>query len=184
MAPHSSTLAWNIPWMEEPGRLQSMGSLRVGHDWATSLSLFTSCIGEGNGNPLQCSCLENPRDSGAWWAAIYGVAQSQTWLKRLSSSSSEVKNLKRRGRNKIFMSQRSWFLPKGSKRPRITSFCSKVQSLVCLFSFLKKNKKIKNINCHLKNLEAFKTFSFFPKRLENLARKPLYHCKNKWEDCA
>ena len=47
-----------------------------------------SCIGEGNGNPLQCSCLENPRDGGAWWAAIYGVAQSQTRLKRLSSSSS------------------------------------------------------------------------------------------------
>ena len=46
-----------------------------------------SCIGEGNGNPLQCSCLENPRDGGAWWAAIYGVAQSQTWLKRLRSSS-------------------------------------------------------------------------------------------------
>ena len=49
-----------------------------------------SFIGEGNGNPLQCSCLENPRDGGAWWAAVYGVAQSQTWLKRLSSSSSIV----------------------------------------------------------------------------------------------
>ena len=47
-----------------------------------------SCIGEGNGNPLQCSCLENPRDGGAWWAAIYGVPQSRTWLKWLSSSSS------------------------------------------------------------------------------------------------
>ena len=47
-----------------------------------------SCLGEGNGNPLQCSCLENPRDGAAWWAAVYGVAQSQTWLKRLSSSSS------------------------------------------------------------------------------------------------
>ena len=45
------------------------------------------CIGEGNGNPLQCSCLENPRDGGAWWAALYGVTQSQTWLKWLSSSS-------------------------------------------------------------------------------------------------
>ena len=45
-----------------------------------------SCIGEGNGNPLQCSCLENPRDGGGWWAAIYGVAQSRTRLKRLSSS--------------------------------------------------------------------------------------------------
>ena len=86
MAPHSSTLAWKIPWAEEPGRLQSMGSLRVGHDWATSLSL--SCIGEGNGNPLQCSCLENPRDRGAWWVAIYGVAQNRTRLKWLSSSSS------------------------------------------------------------------------------------------------
>ena len=82
MAPHSSTLAWKIPWMEEPDRLQSMGSLRVGHDWVTSLS----CIGEGNGNPLQCSCLENPRDWGAWWAAIYGVAQSWTRLKWLSTS--------------------------------------------------------------------------------------------------
>ena len=47
-----------------------------------------SCIGEGNGNPLQCSCLENPRDRGAWWAAVYGAAQSRTRLKRLSSSSS------------------------------------------------------------------------------------------------
>ena len=50
--------------------------------------LSLSCIGEGNGNPLQCSCLENPRDGGAWWAAVYGVTQSQTRLKRLSSSSS------------------------------------------------------------------------------------------------
>ena len=47
-----------------------------------------SCLGEGHGNPLQYSCLENPRDGGAWWAAVYGVAQSWTWLKRLSSSSS------------------------------------------------------------------------------------------------
>ena len=83
MAPHSSTLAWKIPWTEEPGRLQSMGSLRIGHNWVTSLS----CIGEGNGNPLQFSCLENPRNGGPWWAAIYGVAQSWTQVKQLSSSS-------------------------------------------------------------------------------------------------
>ena len=51
------------------------------------LHFSLSCIGEGNGNPLQCSCLENPRDGGAWWAAVYGVAQSQTRLKQLSSSS-------------------------------------------------------------------------------------------------
>ena len=60
MAPHSSTLAWKIPRMEEPGGLQSMGLLRFGNDWVTSLS----CIGDRNGNPLQCSCLENPRDGG------------------------------------------------------------------------------------------------------------------------
>ena len=84
MAPHSSTLAWKIPWTEEPGWPQSMGSLGVRHDWVTSLS----CIGEGKGNPLQCSCLENPRDMGAWWAAVSGVTQSRTWLKWLSSSSS------------------------------------------------------------------------------------------------
>ena len=84
MAPHSSTLAWKIPWIEDPGRLQSMGSLRVGHDSVTSLSR----IGEENGNPLQCSCLENSRDGGAWWAAVYGVAQNRTRLKQLSSSSS------------------------------------------------------------------------------------------------
>ena len=80
MVPHSSTPAWKIPWMEVSGRLRSMASLRVGQNWATSLSL--SCIGEGNGNPLQCSCLENLRDGGALWASIYGVTQSWTQLKR------------------------------------------------------------------------------------------------------
>ena len=84
MAPHSSTLAWKILWAEEPGGLQSMGSLRVRHNWATSLSR----IAEGNGNPLQCSCLENPRDGRAWWAAVYGVPRSRTRLKQLSSGSS------------------------------------------------------------------------------------------------
>ena len=62
----------------------------VAEGW-TQLSDFTftfhSCSGEGNGNPLQCSCLENPRDGGAWGAAVYGVTQSRTWLKWLSSSS-------------------------------------------------------------------------------------------------
>ena len=52
-----------------------------------------SCIGEGNGSPLQCSCLENPRDGGAWWAAVYGVTQSRTWLKPLNSSSSSSGSL-------------------------------------------------------------------------------------------
>jgi len=72
-----------------------------------------SCIGEGNGNPLQCSCLENPRDRGAWWAAIYGVAQSRTGLKRLSSSSSSSISLYGR-----------------------TTVCSPVDKRLCCFQFL------------------------------------------------
>ena len=141
---HSSTLTWKIPWMEEPGGLQSMRSLRVWHDWATSLSLFTfmhwrrkwqstpvflpgesqgrqglvscrlwgleesdtteqlqfhfslSCLGGGNGNPLQCSCLENPRDgeSGGlpsmgshrvghdWSNLAAAAAMIKKWIKR------------------------------------------------------------------------------------------------------
>ena len=88
MAPHSSTLAWKIPWTEEPGRLQSMGSLELDTTERLHFHFSLSCIGEGNGNLLQCSCLENPRDGEAWWAAVSGVAQSWARLKRLSSSSS------------------------------------------------------------------------------------------------
>ena len=86
MAPYSSTLVWKIPWMEEPGGLQSMGSLQVDMTERLPVHFSLSCIGEGGGNPLQCSCLGNPRDGGAWWAAVYGVAQSRTRLKQLSSS--------------------------------------------------------------------------------------------------
>ena len=115
MATHSSVLAWRISGTGEPGGLPSMGSHRVGHDWSDLVAgdgerqgslvccspwgreksdtteqvhfhFSVSCIGEGNGNPLQCSCLENPRDGGARWAAVYGVVQSRTWLKWLSSS--------------------------------------------------------------------------------------------------
>ena len=127
MATHSSTLAWKIPWTEEPGRLQSTWSQRVGHNWVTSLSLFTfihwrrkwqptpvflpgesqgrwslvGCspwghkesdttewlhflsivpFGEENGNPLQCSCLENPMDWGAYWVTVHRVTKSRTQL--------------------------------------------------------------------------------------------------------
>ena len=67
-----------------------------------------SCIGEGNGNPLQYSCLENPRDGGAWWAAVFGVAQSRTLLKRLSSSSSilAAKNWKTKVQNIFIMTSK------------------------------------------------------------------------------
>ena len=90
MAPHSSTLAWKIPWTEEPGRLQSMGSLESDTTERLHFHFSLSCIGEGNSNLLQCSCLENPRDGETWWSAIYGVAQSRTRLQRLSSSSSSI----------------------------------------------------------------------------------------------
>ena len=91
MATHSSTLAWKIPWTEELvgcspwGREESDTTERLPFHF--SFSLFISFIGEGNGNPLQCSCMENPRDWGDWWAAFYAAAQSWTRLKRLSSSS-------------------------------------------------------------------------------------------------
>ena len=81
MAPYSSTLAWKIPWTEGPGGLQSMGSLESDTTERLHFHFSLSCIGEGNGNPLQCSCLENPRDGGAWWAAVHGVAQGRTRLK-------------------------------------------------------------------------------------------------------
>ena len=90
MAPHSSTLAWKIPWMEEPGRLQSMGSQRVGHDWATSLSLFTDIHWRRKWQPTPVFLPEESQGQGAWWAAVYGVTQSRTRLKWLSSSSSRV----------------------------------------------------------------------------------------------
>ena len=78
MAQHSSTLAWKIPWTEEPGRLQSMGSLELDTPERLHFHFSLSCIGEGNGNPLQCSCLENLRDGGARWAPVYGVTESDT----------------------------------------------------------------------------------------------------------
>ena len=89
-----------------PGKSHGWRSLEGCSPWGCTESDTTerlhfhfslSCIGEGNGNPLQCSCLENPRDGGAWWAAVYGVAQSQTRLKRLSSSSSRGKHYLEQG---------------------------------------------------------------------------------------
>ena len=120
MATHSSVLAWRIPGAAEPGGLLSMGSHRVGHDWSdlaaagsprgfpgSSVGKESACnagdsgsipgLGRfsrgGHGNPLQYSCLENPGDGGAWWAVIYGFAQSRTWLKWLSSSNSSSSSI-------------------------------------------------------------------------------------------
>ena len=90
IAPHSSIL---------PGKSHGWRSLVGGSPWGhwgsdtteqIHVHFSLSCIGEGNGNPLQCSCLENPRDGEAWWAAVCGVAQSRTRLKWLSSSSNHM----------------------------------------------------------------------------------------------
>ena len=96
---------WRRQWHPTPvllpGKSQGWRSLVGCSPWGRAESDMTerlpfhfslSCIGEGNGNPLQCTWLENPRDGGAWWAAVYGVAQSRTRLKRLSSSSSSSSN--------------------------------------------------------------------------------------------
>ena len=107
MATHSSILAWEIPWTEEPGRLQSVGSQESDTTQRLNNSIWcyegfpggsevkaSACNagdlgsipgsgrspGEGNGNPLQYSCLENPKDRGAWWASVHGVAKSRTRL--------------------------------------------------------------------------------------------------------
>ena len=90
VAPHSSPLAWKIPWSEEPGRLQSMGSQRVGYDWATSLSLFTFKHWKRKWQPTPVFLPGESQGWGAWWAAIYGVAQSRTWLKRLAASAAAL----------------------------------------------------------------------------------------------
>ena len=91
IAPHSSTLAWKIPWTEEPGRLQSMGSLRVGHDWATSLSLFTYMHWRRKWQPTPVFLPGESHGRGS----LVGCrlwCHTETWLTWLSSSSSKVPN--------------------------------------------------------------------------------------------
>ena len=90
MATHSSTPAWKIHGRRSLVGCSPWGCKELDMTERLPFHFSLSCIGEGNGNPLQCSCLENPRGGGAWWAAIYGVAQSRTRLTRLSSSSSST----------------------------------------------------------------------------------------------
>ena len=103
VAPHSSTLAGKIPWTEEPGGLQSMGSLSVRHDWATSLSLFTFMHWRRKWQPTPVFLPGESQGRGAWWAVVYGVTQSRTRLKRLSSSSSSSSNSSFRYTAKLFI---------------------------------------------------------------------------------
>ena len=75
MANHSSSLAWKIPWRRSLVGCSPWGLKESDTTEQLHFHFSLSCFGEGNGNPLQYSCLENPRDGGAWWAAIYGVTQ-------------------------------------------------------------------------------------------------------------
>jgi len=134
MAPHSSTLAWKIPWTEEPGRVPSMGLQRVRHVRATSLSLFTLMHWRRNYNPLQCSCLENPRDGRSWWAAVYEVTQNRTRLKRLSSSSSSSFCIAKETINKMKRQLSGWekIFANGASNKALMSRIGSI----CLFLFL------------------------------------------------
>ena len=113
---------WRRQWHPTPvllpGKSHGQRSLVGCRPWGREVSdtterlhfhFYLSCTGEGNGNPLQCSCLENPRDGGAWWATVYGVAQSRTQLKRLSSSSSSMKFILDRSRFLALESEDSRF---------------------------------------------------------------------------
>ena len=77
MAIYSSTIAWKIPWTQEPGSYSPWGRKESVMTERVHFHFSLSCIGEGNGNPLQYSCLENSMDGGAWWAIVHGVAKSQ-----------------------------------------------------------------------------------------------------------
>ena len=114
----STRCSWRRQWQPTlvllPGKSHGRRSLVGCSPWGHEESDMTEClhfhfslshIGEGNGNPLQCSCLESPRDGGAWWAAVYGVAQSRTRLKRLSSSSSS------RTKSSFFLSTKCISIP-------------------------------------------------------------------------
>ena len=164
MATHSSTLAWEIPWTEEHGRLQSMRSLRVGHDWASSLSLFTFMHWRRKWQP---TCLENPRDGGAWWAAVYGVTQSRTRLKRLSSSSKRLtdnhyciyycgKESLRRNGVALIVNKRVWNTVLGCnlKNDRMISvhFQGKPFNITVIQVYALKNLKLNG------SMETYKTF--------------------------
>ena len=129
---HLTLVTWRRQWHPTPvllpGKSHGRRSLKGCSSWGrwgsdtTERLLFhfsLSCIGEGNGNPLHCSCLENPRDGRAWWATVYGVAQSRTWLKRLSSSTSTTNIITLRSKDLIQIWQWNKKLYRQTKAKRI-----------------------------------------------------------------
>ena len=138
IATHSRTLAWKIPWTEEPGRLQTMVSLRVGHDWETSLSR----IREGNGTTPVLLPGES-QGQGAWWAAVYGITQSWTRLKRLSSSSILTnKDVFEPSYDLTFMTQNCNYI---CTKSSINQHFYKMKSITIIFSLSKKPQTLKGI---------------------------------------
>ena len=111
----SSFQAFANHWQNKDGKARNREKV-LGIEILNSAIFRLSCIGEGNGNPLQCSCLENPRDGGAWWAAICGVAQSRPQLKWLSSSSSHC-----RGDTGSIPEPGRFHMPQGQLSPRATT---------------------------------------------------------------
>ena len=145
MAPHSSTPAWKIPWMEERGGLQSMGLLRVGHDSETSLSLFTFMHWRRKWQPTPVFLPGESQGRGAWWAAVYGVSQSRTRLKQLSSSSSSIKNIG-------MLSNWEWWLAGQSQEQsrNLKNVCWvkwTLSSELTFFSGYKKNLRFREAKC-------------------------------------
>ena len=155
--PPLDNIPWKIPWMEEPGGLQSMGSLRAGHDWETSLSLFTFMHWRMKWKPTPVFLLENPRDGGAWWAVIYGVAQNRTQLKRLNSSSCSSRQysikkhrLKLGGSGtkigiKISMNRNEWYETTRKKQTLYKLLCYTVRLALKLMKLIQPNKWCKSI---------------------------------------
>ena len=127
---NESRRQWHPTPVLLPGKSHGWRSLAGCSPWGLEESDTTeqlhfhfslSCFGEGNGNPLQCSCLENPRDGGAWWAAVYGVAQSRTRLRRLSSSSSS-------NESRLHMSENHYRYPS----LRVLHFSADPMNVLCL----------------------------------------------------
>ena len=145
MAPHSSTLAWKTPWKEEPGRLQSMGLLGVRHNWATSLSLFTFMHWRRNGNPLQCSCLENPRVGEPDGLPSMGSHRVRHDWSDLAAAAAAVRGYKYHENNKIQLNVNCCLVAK-SCLSLLQPHRLKSTRLLCPWDFPGKNT---GVGCHL-----------------------------------
>ena len=154
IATQSGTLAWKTPWMEEPCRLQSMRLHRAGHNWATSLSLFTFMHWRRKWQPTPVFLPGESQGQGAWWAAVYGVTQSRTRLKRLSSSSRSIAD------KHLWLRFRQRFLScniKIMKEQNDKSNFIKIKTFCSLKELLRQSRQIKGK--HLQSIILKKEFT-------------------------